>query len=365
MTKHDTNIEQVNDLLREGKLVDLHKVVTQGMQVSEREYSLKNLEKFYEFQRKGEIQKANESTDKYIDWIETKNDKLLEEIKVYNREDCESTYALREWLLKRRPQKATWAIAKEPEERKKNWEKENEDYKKLIDEVNKNSKIKNIISDILGFHKREDMVYWQDMFNRAANKSNEDLIEDAKCIGNMEKIEKELDEEDKKGLQKIYTYKFSKQDFKVKENENVLNALVGDLDKNKVGKVLKIDETSNDESIIKISSKDDQLPKVLSIVKSGFVNPAPIIQAIRRFVDSSLKDEKKYKATYEILNKNYPKIKNIKEGENIIKNKDFLDEALKTVEAMNKTYLYFQGPPGVGKTHTAAFIIIELSLIHI
>ena len=83
------------------------------------------------------------------------------------------------------------------------------------------------------------MVYWQDMFNRAANKSNEDLIEDAKCIGNMEKIEKELDEEDKKGLQKIYTYKFSKQDFKVKENENVLNALVGDLDKNKVGKELK------------------------------------------------------------------------------------------------------------------------------
>ena len=132
------------------------------------------------------------------------------------------------------------------------------------------------------------------------------------------------------------------------------------MDKNKVGKVLKIDETSNDESIIKISSKDDQLPKVLSIVKSGFVNPAPIIQAIRRFVDSSLKDEKKYKAIYEILNKNYPKIKNIKEGENIIKNKDFLDEALKTVEAMNKTYLYFQGPPGVGKTHTAAFIIIEL-----
>ena len=80
-----------------------------------------NLEKFFEFQRKGKIQKANESTDKYIDWIETKNDKLLEEIKVYNREDCESTYALREWLLKIKPQEATWAIAKEPEERKKNW----------------------------------------------------------------------------------------------------------------------------------------------------------------------------------------------------------------------------------------------------
>ena len=41
MSKHDTHLEQVNDLLRYGKLVDLHAVVNQGMQVSEREYSLK------------------------------------------------------------------------------------------------------------------------------------------------------------------------------------------------------------------------------------------------------------------------------------------------------------------------------------
>ena len=27
---------------------------------------------------------------------------------------------------------------------------------------------------------------------------------------------------------------------------------------------------------------------------------------------------------------------------------------------MNKSYLYFQGPPGVGKTYTAGFIILEL-----
>ena len=77
MSKHDTHLEQVNDLLRYGKLVDLYAVVNQGMQVSEREYSLKNLEKFYQFKRKGEIKKASDSTDKYLDWIETGERKTI------------------------------------------------------------------------------------------------------------------------------------------------------------------------------------------------------------------------------------------------------------------------------------------------
>ena len=54
------------------------------------------------------------------------------------------------------------------------------------------------------------------------------------------------------------------------------------------------------------------------------------------------------------------KIKNIKEGESIIKDDDFLKESFKAVENMNNSYLYFQGPPGVGKTYTAAFIVIKL-----
>ena len=359
MSKHDTCIEQVNDLLRYGKLVDLHAVLNQGMQVSEKEYSLKNLEKFYQYKRKGEIKKANESTDKYLDWIETGEEKLLDEIKLYNREDCESTYFLREWLLGKKPKDSHYAIKKEPEERKTNWEKENENYKRLIEKNCKDEKIKKILKDILGFHKREEMVYWQGIFNRAANKNDEDLIEDARCIGFMEKINEELGKDGRGKTIKIFTYKFLKQDFKVKEKDNVINALDGDLSTYRVGKVLSIDESKKDENIIEISTSKD-LPKILSVAKDEYINASVIIDAIHKFVESAAKGEKKYKATYELLKKNYPKIKNIKEGETIIKEGDFLKESFKTVESMQNSYLYFQGPPGVGKTHTAAYIIIEL-----
>ena len=65
------------------------------------------------------------------------------------------------------------------------------------------------------------------------------------------------------------------------------------------------------------------MPKKLPIIKNAFVSSDIIIKAIRRFIDSSLKGEKKYEATYEILKKKYPKIKNLKEGEACIKGKNF------------------------------------------
>ena len=45
---------------------------------------------------------------------------------------------------------------------KKTGKKENEDYKKVNTKKYNKSIIKNILNDILGFHKREDSVFWQD-----------------------------------------------------------------------------------------------------------------------------------------------------------------------------------------------------------
>ena len=47
----------------------------------------------------------------------------------------------------------------------------------------------------------------------------------------MEKIKEQEDESDKKRLRRIYTYKFLKQDYKIKENDTVLKALESDLKK--------------------------------------------------------------------------------------------------------------------------------------
>jgi len=47
MSLHGTREAEVDHLLRAGKLVDLYKVVREGLRVSEPRYSIKNLEIFY------------------------------------------------------------------------------------------------------------------------------------------------------------------------------------------------------------------------------------------------------------------------------------------------------------------------------
>ena len=210
---------------------------------------------------------------------------------IYNREDCEKHHLLK-WLLEVRPENTEWNIFKKVEERKKNWEKENEDYKKLIDKNLEGSKIEKILSGILGFHKREDMIYWQDLFNRASNKMDEELVEDAKCIGNMSLLSSEVDKSDKRGINKIYTYSFPKQEFKVKENDSVLKALDAELSSNRFGRVLNINENDSEDNEIKIVSKIQNSSDVLSIIKDGYVNADPIIKAVRRFMNSALRKEK-------------------------------------------------------------------------
>ena len=37
----------------------------------------------------------------------------IDEIKIYNREDCESTYFLREWLLGKKPKDSHYVIKKD------------------------------------------------------------------------------------------------------------------------------------------------------------------------------------------------------------------------------------------------------------
>jgi predicted RecB family nuclease len=107
--RHGAGEEAVDDLLRNGVLVDLYPIVKQSLRVGSRSYSLKKLEPLYmggrvrtgvataadsitEYLRSRELLEAGEADDAA---------RVLAEIATYNEYDCVSTLALRDWLLAR------------------------------------------------------------------------------------------------------------------------------------------------------------------------------------------------------------------------------------------------------------------------
>ena len=356
---HSINGIDYDNFLRLEKFVNLLNVNKQGLFLSESSYSLKNVEKFYEFKREGDVQKGDISQDYYSEWIETQDQKYLDEIESYNKQDCHSTYQLHKWLLKIKPEETSWFQTHENQEEEaelKDWEADILNYQKKVEKGKfQNASIKQLIFDIIGFYNRENKPSWREFFERRL-KSDEELIEDPECIGGMKLNSKPTP--DKKSL--IYSYKFEEQDFKLKRTKRVIIANNQDLEqKDNAGTIVDIDYQKK-EVLLRRGVASGILPEFLSI---GPEKPRPnskLISNTYKFIDSLLKKEKKYNALTSFLEKKIPEIVGIKGGDKIIKSDDFLKEIPKIISNLKNSYIYIQGPPGTGKTHQAANTIIEL-----
>ena len=105
---HGVGEEAVDELLREGVLVDLYSTVRGCLRVGQRSYGLKALEPLYMPAREGEVTTAAGSVIEYAAACELRDAgdrsgwrERLDGIAQYNAADCRSTLELRDWLLAR------------------------------------------------------------------------------------------------------------------------------------------------------------------------------------------------------------------------------------------------------------------------
>ncbi|WP_423920516.1 TM0106 family RecB-like putative nuclease [Frigoribacterium sp. 2-23] len=106
--RHGVGEDEVDDLLRDGVLIDLYPVVRQALVVGSRSYSLKKLEPLYmgDELRDGDVTNAADSISAYVDaravaasGDTVEGQRMLDEVRDYNAYDCRSTLKLRDWLL--------------------------------------------------------------------------------------------------------------------------------------------------------------------------------------------------------------------------------------------------------------------------
>ncbi len=342
-----------------GRFVDLFRVVKQAIYVSQKSYSIKEIEKYYDFKRVGDIKKGDVSEEYYIQWMETKNKKLLKEIEEYNKQDCISTYKLRNWLLKIRPEDTRGYIPEKEHIEIRPFEEILLKYQKKFNESKlKNNPIVKLLSDVIGYYQREQKPSWRLFFDRK-DLSDEELIDDRECIGNMKLISQF---QDKRSIE--YKFLFPEQEYKLKKGRSVIIANNNDPDRSDhAGTIKELDQINRSLVLRKGFSKEKkQLPRTLSIGEkvmehSRFDN---LNKNIYNFCDNILENKKGYEALKSFLNRDMPSIKGLKSGDKIINSENFDKEIPDIISRLNSSYIFLQGGPGAGKTFHTANAIVEL-----
>ena len=182
----------VDDLLRNGVLVDLLPLVRKSIRVGTENYSIKSLEPLYMGNelRDGEVTKATDSITEYARYCALRDAgrydeaaTVLKEIEEYNRYDCRSTHRLRDWLINRAFEAEV--PPRGPQPVRAAAEGSSVDPSDATDRAllrfagdgiaprTAEQQAVALIAAARGFHKREDKPFWWGHFDRINNPIDE------------------------------------------------------------------------------------------------------------------------------------------------------------------------------------------------
>lgn len=362
MTSHGVKEAEVDQLLRDGRLVDLYKVVREAIRISKDSYSIKAVESFYAEKRSADVKKATDSIVVYEQWKDTQEQSLLDSIQQYNEDDCRSTWQLRQWLLTLRPVDAQWftsACAQLASLGKSSLNKSDatirhekmldDYYQKLIikpENPNIQAELAELVFHLLDFHRRADKPGWWATFDRKEAEF-EELLEDSEVIAGLFSPTLVLTENGNEA----YRYHYPEQEFKVKVGDAAIR-----LDNLQGVDILALDETARS-----VDLKINDAPEYLSISIGKPLNNNVIRQAVVEFANSICTSSEKYKAVIDFLQRKIPDIKGTPAGQPLINMAgNLLSETTRVSFLLVNSYLFIQGPPGAGKTYTGSHLIADL-----
>jgi uncharacterized protein len=368
MSLHGTREAEVDNLLRAGKLVDLYKVVSEGIRVSEPRYSIKNIEHFYLEGRTGDVTNAGASIVYYERWKETGDPQLLKDIESYNCDDVRSTYELQKWLLSLRPVGLPWAkdaiegvelTAPEVGELTDEEKRLISYRERLTDPLPEDRKtwgdhehLQELTFQLLDFHRRTAKPEWWDMFSRK-DMTEDELLEDGECLAGLSLDAANPPRSEKRSI--LYTYLYPEQESKLKTGDGATITQTTEAIRD-----LNVDVDNRRVSFLRGANKEP-LPGRICLGPGGPISNKALIEAVFRFGDSVIAGDTKYSAIEAFLSQSLPNICGRTAGAPVVpESKEPMPLIIDAISGLDSSYLFVQGPPGSGKTYTGSHVIVAL-----
>jgi predicted RecB family nuclease len=380
MGRHDTREQEVDGLFRGGVLIDLYRAVRQGLCVGTPSYSLKKLEGLYMPPRTDAITDAGSSIVEYERWLDTGDGSILEQLETYNRVDCDSTRQLRHWLEERRTEYATTFGSPPPRPLPADSQppggvaeeiSENEELRTRLADADRHddpvaAPAIRLLGDLPDWYRREDKPRWWRYFDRVLRCDADDLLADPEAIAGLEYI----GETAHVARSIVHRYRFDPdQSYKLSPGQSVCDP---------VTERQKIEQGSGPMGPGQLVSLDP-IEGTLELqrgVHSTAPHPGQLIpdavyltphqrEALRRLarsaLDTGIDGPGPYRATRDLLLRRPPRLIGTIANSSLLEADE--DPAVATVRLaglLDAGYLAVQGPPGSGKTSTAAQMVVEL-----
>lgn len=357
---------EVDQMLRDQRFVDLYRVARQAIMASTEGYSLKDLEKIYWGKRAGEVTNAGDSIVEYERWREVGDPTILENIALYNRDDCISTGAMRDWLEGMRPPEAVYGLSSKvdeadrpadgtkAEERQANIRMRTALAAAVQASSRSTPEIRELIAELLWFHDRADKPQWWALFDRQTW-ADEELVEDLESLGDLRLDPDRPAFPDLKSL--VATYRFDPQETKLHAGSTVKIARTLE----SAGSISDLDVASG-RVVIRRRVGAGAFPERCSLISGGPIDQKILVGGVvgfaERFIAGGTKADQ---ALLGMLERDYPRLKDRTLGGQILTpGGNLLEGSIDAMAQLDSSYLIVQGPPGTGKTYTVAHAIVSL-----
>ena len=380
--------DEVDDLLRNGVLVDLYPLVRKSIRVGTENYSLKSLEPLYMGGqlRTGDVTTATDSITQYAKYCELRGAGrdddaavVLKEIEEYNRYDCTSTRKLRDWLICRAIDCEVPPVGAQPVKDGVTVEDDDPLARALAkfvgdDPVDRSPEQAAVamISAARGYHRREDKPFWWGHFDRLNNPVDEwgdntdvFIADDAEIDTDWHKPPKARKPQRRVRLHGgIASGELGRSMYALYEPPSP-SGLTDDTERRAFGAVTVVDcddpAAPTDVTVIEREPKEGgpfhQLPFALT--------PGPPIPTgpLRDSIEATAADvaaglpNLPPSAVIDILLRQPPRTRS---GGQLPRGTDVTTSITTALLDLDSSYLAVHGPPGTGKTFTAAAVIARL-----
>jgi predicted RecB family nuclease len=370
MGRYATREDEIDRMLRGGLFVDLYQVVRHAIRASVESYSIKELEKFFGFDRTTKLTDAsralaNIQTALELGDPEAVTAELKETVAGYNRDDCFSAKALRDWLEVIRADliaKGTVIVRPLPPDMEISedltaWQKRVEelvgrlttDIPVDVAERSREQQARWILAHTLDWHRREEKTVWWEYF-RLSGLSSDDLFDERAALSGLTFVG------NAGGTAKapVHRYRFPAQETELRGGES-LHRAGGE-------KLGKIEEISLDSRVVEIKKRMDSAgmhPE--AVFAHDVIGTAVLAESLMRIgewvADNGIEGDGEYAAARTLLLRQLPQM----HGEPLyIEGQTILAGAMRIAPHLAGGVLPIQGPPGTGKTHVGARMIATL-----